>query len=258
MYNEIKKGLLPKYKDIEITVLDSIDSTNLEAKRLIANGLCDTAIIIANEQTNGRGRLGRSFYSPPSTGIYMSIVVQPKMTAFDALIITICTGVAVCQAINALTGKNPQIKWVNDIFLDGKKVCGILAEAVGNGVDGQIGSVVIGIGLNVTTVDFPDDIKDIASGINAHNVPKSRFVSEIINRLLSMLDNLDRQAIMEQYRSLSLVMNKTITYVRNGVEKNGNVINIDDEGRLLVETDSGIDVLCSGEISLGSSNFTEK
>ena len=111
-------------------MLKSVDSTNNEAKRMTANGFRENALIVANEQTKGRGRLGREFYSPKNTGIYMSFLLSTDVKISDAVQITTATAVAVVRAIESLTDLRPMIKWVNDVYLGNKKVCGILTEAV--------------------------------------------------------------------------------------------------------------------------------
>lgn len=120
----IRTHLAPTYQDIQIKVYANVDSTNDEAKRLLANGLKDKALIVANSQTHGKGRQGRSFYSPPGSGVYMSLILQPKADLSQAIATTTMAAVAVTEAIEETTTISPQIKWVNDVYVDGKKICG--------------------------------------------------------------------------------------------------------------------------------------
>ena len=129
---------------VELYFYDSIDSTNTQAKRLLAEGLSGKALITANEQTAGRGRQGRSFYSPKNTGIYYSYVFHPKKTLADAVFITTAAAVSVIRAIERLSTVKPTIKWVNDVYVEGKKVCGILTEAVSDFESGALESVIAG------------------------------------------------------------------------------------------------------------------
>ena len=246
---KIRAHLDRRFRNIGVYVFDSIDSTNLEARRRLSAGSGEATLIFADEQTKGRGRLGRSSYSPSSTGVYMTLILPREAAAGSAMLTTICAGVAVCGAISKLTGKEPKIKWVNDVFLDGKKVCGILAEMIES-------RIIVGVGINLTTDDFPDDIISVAGSIKT-DVSRSRLTAEVANRLLGMVTGFDREAVMREYRELSLVLGKRISYIRSGTKKDGVVSGIDDEGRLVVQTAEGIDLIGSGEISLGSESFAE-
>ena len=138
--------------DLDLFLYPVIDSTNDEAKRLIKSGTTPPFLVAANEQTHGRGRQGKSFYSPADTGIYMSLVLSFS-DGESISKITVIASVAVCKAIEKLTGLKPEIKWVNDVYLNGKKICGILCESVIGGTD--LTPVIIGVGLNLSTTDFP-------------------------------------------------------------------------------------------------------
>lgn len=151
---------------LELKVFNSIDSTNNEAKRMTADGFRGNALIVANEQTKGRGRLGRSFYSPKNTGIYMSFLFSTNAKLSGAVLVTTAAAVAVVRAIESLTNIRPMIKWVNDIYIGNKKVCGILTEAVTDVETGSMQSIIIGIGVNISTEDFPDDIAHTATSLN--------------------------------------------------------------------------------------------
>ena len=129
-----------------------IDSTNKEAKKYVSEGGALPAMILADRQTAGRGRMGRSFYSPANTGIYMSIILRPNLTVMDSILVTTSSSVAICDAIRKVTGIECQIKWINDIYLNNKKVGGILTESCGNLNDSNIDYLILGIGINCTFV----------------------------------------------------------------------------------------------------------
>lgn len=237
-----------------ISVLETVDSTNTYAKKLAASGAKSGTVVIANHQTAGRGRLGRSFYSPESTGLYMSLLIRNEHAPLDPSALTIAAGVAVCRAINTVCGKTPQIKWVNDIFLDSKKVCGILAEA---GTDsGVLSYIIVGIGLNVSTQIFPGELQSIAASLG-ENINRSVIAGEIIKEFYELRPLCGTQELINEYKSLSLILGKKITFTQDGTEYCGIASDINIEGNLLVRLDNSKTVtLQSGMISLGSGNFT--
>ena len=143
--------------DIEVLYLESVDSTNKEAMRRALDEPTKTALIVSNNQTQGKGRLGRSFYSPPDTGIYMSFLFRPKFDVSKSVIVTAAAATAVCRSIEKVTGIKCSIKWVNDIYSRGQKVSGILTEAVSGFETGAIEYLIVGIGINCTTVNFPKE-----------------------------------------------------------------------------------------------------
>lgn len=236
--------------DPEIFVFEKIDSTNSEAKRRISDIGDAEAIFATLEQTAGRGRRGRSFYSPKESGLYFSIVLHPSLTLNDATSLTTATAVAVCEAIKEATKKDPKIKWVNDIFIDGKKVCGILTEAVSDFESGTVQAVIIGIGINLTTEDFPEDLQGIASSLGTR-VIRNALVADIFKRVRAICLSLPDKAFMNDYRKNCLVLGRSVNFEQNGVVFNARALNVEDDGTLLVETDSSeIMRLNSGEISV--------
>lgn len=239
------------HKDINVISYKEVDSTNNEAKRLVASGFNHTALIVAEAQTAGRGRQGRSFYSPEHTGIYMTLVIQPQINMFDAVSITTAAAVAVVRAIKKLTDKTLQIKWVNDIYLDGKKLCGILTEAVTDFESGMTQNVVIGIGMNISTAYFPDDIAKTAVSLNLNSITRNRLIAGIADEVLNVSDNLSDKSYLREYRECSLVLGKHITYSKNGIIYHAIATAIDDTGGLVVMRDNGeTEELRSGEISV--------
>ena len=175
---KLKAGF--KY-DCELFYYPTIDSTNTQAKRLLKEGEKPPFLVVASEQTAGRGRQGKSFYSPKNTGIYLSLVISEKADE-DMVSVTTAASVAVCRAVEKLTDEKPEIKWVNDVYVNGKKVCGILCESVLDGQDSA--SVIIGIGVNITTSHFPSEIEN--AGSLCLDVEKEALVAEITNELFKV------------------------------------------------------------------------
>lgn len=252
----VSEWLPPEYKDNIIKVYKSVTSTNTVAKKMAAEGAKNGTVIISEEQTAGRGRRGNSFYSPAKTGLYMSVILRTGELSADTDIYTVCAGCAVCGAIERLTDKKPLIKWVNDIFLDGRKICGILSEATVDIEIGCIDSIVVGIGLNLSTDDFPDDIRAKAGSLG-ESLPRSRVAAAVIEQLFCCLNRI-REENIEDYKRHSLVLGMEVGFVRNGAECVGRAVDIDSLGRLLVETAEGVVTLNSGEISLKSWQNTEE
>jgi BirA family transcriptional regulator, biotin operon repressor / biotin---[acetyl-CoA-carboxylase] ligase len=247
----IHSSLTGKYKDLSVFSYKEVDSTNNEAKRLIASGFDRAALITAESQTAGRGRYGRTFYSPEQTGIYMTMVIHPKIDIYNAVSITTAASVAVVRAIETLTNAKPQIKWVNDIYLDNKKLCGILTEAVTGFESGITQSIIIGIGININTVNFPADIAGIAVSLNPDGITRNKLTAEIAKNILDISENLSDKSYLDEYRAHSLVLEKYITYYKNGDAYNAKAVAVDDAGGLVVMDDNGLtEVLRSGEISI--------
>ena len=191
-------------KQFPIYVYQQIGSTNTEAKQQALNGAPHGTIILAEEQTQGRGRLGRKFYSPKGTGIYMSIILRPQLHLNQAIQVTTTVAVAVCRVIEKLTNQNPHIKWVNDIYLGKQKICGILTEAVTDFESGQVEFIILGIGLNVNTVDFPADLHEIAGSLNPKDVTRNQLCAHLLNELFSLFSKLNDPQVLEEYKSCLL------------------------------------------------------
>jgi len=252
----ITKFLHEKYNSIPIQVYKSIPSTNTEAKMKILQGAIHGSVIISDEQTNGRGRFGRDFYSPPQSGIYMSIVLKPHLNMKNSMLITTAAAVAVCLSIDNFSDKKSQIKWVNDIYLDNKKICGILTEAVTDFESGNVESVIIGIGLNVTTSEtsFPDDLKTIAGSIqNSYEgfISRNKLAADIINKILYMCETLEDRSFLKIYKERSMTIGQNILYKRNDKWIEAYAEDIDDYGGLIVTLNNGQKIsLNSGEITI--------
>lgn len=234
--------------DIDVIYYPTVDSTNNVCKKLLANGKKGSFLVAADEQTAGRGRQGKSFFSPARTGVYFSLVIRPGSTLSSAVAVTTASAVAVCRAIESLSNKNPKIKWVNDVYLDGKKICGILTEAVTNFEDGTVDSLIIGIGINISTEKFPRDI-DMAGSLNA-DINKNSLIGEVVNRLLSIL-RCESGDFIDYYRSRSMVIGQRIKFIKDRKVTPATAIAIDEKGGLEVELENGErQILRSGEISI--------
>lgn len=258
------KDEILRYSDKEkgspsFIVLDTVDSTNNYAKRLAAGGAEDGTVVVANEQTGGKGRMGRNFFSPPGTGIYMSVILRPHAAAAEAATATISACVAVCRVIERLSGCSPKIKWVNDIFSGGKKVCGILAEGAGDFHDGVPEYTVIGIGINVCTpaCDFPEEIRKTAGSIQIHGITRNKIIAEIADEVLGICRTPVTADILAEYKSRLFLLGTDIEYRRGAETRHGRAVDVNRFGNLIVEDENGgTVVLSSGEVTLKSENFS--
>lgn len=226
-------------ENINIIRLQEIDSTNSEAKRRAQAGEKLPMLVVSESQTAGRGRIGRSFFSPDGTGLYMSLAYKADGDMTEAVKITSAAAVAVCLAIEELSDKKPMIKWVNDVYIDGKKVCGILTEATKAGDDTVI---VLGIGVNCRTEIFPEDIKNIAGSVGINDTEV--LCEKIIGHVLRFISGGE---FITEYRRRSLVLGKEIAYTENGITKRGVAAEVADSGALVLSDGT---TLNSGEITV--------
>ena len=246
-------------RDIEITKYESVTSTNAVAKQA-APLLQKDMLIISAHQSEGRGRLGRSFFSPFCSGIYMSLCLHTDLCAKDLSLITTAAAVAVAQTLEEETGKTFGIKWVNDIYLDDKKVCGILTEGVLDPVTNSPYCAVLGIGINLVAPvgGYPEDIKNIAGAVfetDCSDEVKDKIIAGIINRFYNFYDNITEKPFLKEYRNRSILDGKTVFYVKDEKTYQGKVLGIDDDLSLLVKQDDGtIKALSTGEVTLHRDN----
>ena len=251
-------------KPCKVQVLDVVDSTNTYAKAL--GEVKVPTLIIANEQTNGRGRLGRSFYSPSSKGIYMTIAFEPDFGIDKAMLITSLTAVAVCKSFEETIGIGPKIKWVNDIYLQGQKVCGILTEAESNFETGTISKIIVGIGINCFEQEFPEEIKDKATYIKnpQKEFDRNQLIATVVNKFFELVDNFDKTKPLRDYKSRSMILGQPILIYgtnQSALPENGGrgikarAIDIDENGGLVVEYLEGVmsrqmETITSGEVTI--------
>lgn len=245
----IRALLGEKYCSNIITVYKSIDSTNTEAKRSAMLGAAHGTVIAADTQTNGRGRHGHSFYSPAGTGLYLSVVLKPEKPLADCTLTTIAAADALADTIEELTDCKPEIKWVNDILVDGRKVCGILTEAISDIESGMAEAIIVGAGVNISTRDFPPEIANTAGSLKS-SVTRNKLAAGIISRLLDYTAEADSKRILSDYRRRSAALGETVTFTRNGKLITALATDINDAGNLIVQTSNGTEVLKSGEISI--------
>ena len=251
----IRDFLPSEYKSIDIEVYDILDSTNLKARQLSDDGASHGTVVIALQQTAGRGRLGRDFFSPRE-GLYLSIIIKPSFALDRAAAVTTAAAVAVAEAVEKVCGKQAGIKWVNDIFLNGKKVCGILTEAVSDVETGMIDSLVLGIGINVTTPPeaFPPEVRQIAGPVfepGEKSIPKNELAANLLNEVLGHAEELGSHRHMEEYRKRCFILGKNVRFHKEEKDYTGVAKEICDDGSLLVALDQGGDIrLQSGEVSV--------
>ena len=252
----ISANLKPDTKVSRVICLKEIDSTNNYAKKLVMNeGASHGTLIAANHQTSGRGRHGHNFYSPPGTGLYMSLILRPSVEASEFQMITIAAAAAVCLTIEKLYPSSKgdiKIKWVNDIFFRGRKIAGILTEALTNFENGEIESVIVGIGINVSTKKFDDYASGIAGSIfqgEEFIFGRDELCAGTADYIMDFADNLNSSELIALYRERSMLIDKDITYMKNETNHSGHVERIDDRGRLVILNDEGeIETLSSGEV----------
>ncbi|WP_157159537.1 biotin--[acetyl-CoA-carboxylase] ligase [Brachyspira pilosicoli] len=255
----IKNNML-KYADkFDFIIHKTVASTNIIARELAINGAESGTVVIAEEQTNGYGRNGKSFFSPYGTGIYMSIILNLKKEKkiFNSSFITTAAAMAVSKSIEEISNENTQIKWVNDVFINGKKVCGILTEGAFSFEDGKLDYAVIGIGVNVNFPKngFPKELNNIAASINSKNNANSNTKSDIRNILVAkILENLydyyfNDVNFYEEYKKRSFLIGKKVSININNKEHIVKVLDIDKTFALVAEFQDGkIDKIVSGSI----------
>lgn len=238
-----------------LLVLETVDSTNDYLKRR-ASELAEGTVVIANEQTGGKGRLGRKFFSPPSMGIYMSMLLKPDCAPLDAATLTANVAVAVCRAIEKVSPFSPDIKWINDLILRGKKICGILCES--SITDHKLDYVIVGIGLNVITRfdDFPMDIRRLAGSIYSQTgevIDRGQLIMAIIQELDAMYTawKENPRVYLEEYRRRCKMLGQQVEIYSS--EGNFNVVaqDISDDFGLTVRYENGeVKTLHAGEVSI--------
>ncbi len=234
--------------------LDCVDSTNTYAKALAFNGAPHGTAVIASRQTGGRGRMGRSFYSPQGSGLYLSVILRPACKPVELMHLTCGAAVAVCDALENLTGHRPQVKWINDLVWENKKLGGILTE-LGFDSSGNVDYAVVGIGINCMTPagGYPADIQNIATALDAicdFPISPAAAAAAILCQLENTADRLiaEKASIMERYRLDCLTIGKQVC-TSDGVT--GIATQIDDSGALLLSIADGTEQwVQSGEVSV--------
>lgn len=252
----IGKYLNENCKGMEITVLPEASSTNTLLREKAEGGAPDGSVLLANRQTAGRGRMGRSFYSPSDTGVYLSLLLRPAgLSPAQAMRLTTIAAVAACEAIEAVADKKAAIKWVNDVYLEGKKVSGILTEASFGLENNSLEYVVLGIGFNAYPPEggFPEELAEIAGSIfeKRQNDGKNHLAAAFLNRFMAYYTAAETEEYVEKYRARSFVIGKEIRVLSREGGKRARALDVDHDCRLLVEYPDGTrEALSSGEISV--------
>ena len=240
---------------------DTVDSTNTVCKNLAAQGAPSGTAVIARRQTAGRGRLGRRFESPAGKGIYLSLVLRPGLPMTEAQAVTVSAAVAVCRAVKRLCGLDLGIKWVNDLYYNGKKVCGILTEAGADIESGQLEWLVVGIGLNLTSrpEDWPEELRSIAGSLYPGGpapVSRAALAGAIARELLGLCPAFD---CLDEYRARCFVPGHWVTVCTGTESYAAKAVAIDDAGRLIVQREGGrTEALRHGEVSIRPSPLAVK
>ncbi len=239
-----------------LTVLDEVDSTNNAAKKLASAGAVHGTTVTAERQTGGKGRLGRTFVSPPGTGVYMSVIVRPDFGLDVASMITSAAAVAAARAVEKLSGADVQIKWVNDLYMNGRKICGILTEASLGMEMSSLDYAVIGIGVNVRSVraEFDSELQSVATSVEDETglkLDRSALCAEILNELEVWLGRVTDRGFLPEYRRRELLTGHEITASVGGQTMSGLATGVDDNANLIVQLPDGTERhLSSGEASL--------
>ena len=251
----IEKHLKNNIFDIE--VVKSVSSTNTVLRQKAEQGEKEGAVLIAEEQTQGRGRMGRDFFSPGNTGIYMSILLRPSLSAEKSVMITTCAAVAVAEAIEEVAKKEAKIKWVNDIFCGDKKVCGILTEASLAIESGTLAYAVLGIGINVFPPEnnFPSEIESIADSVfescDMAKNPRSTLIAKVLENFWRYYKDIENRPHFEQYKKRSMVLSQPITVISGRDSYEAKAIDLDENFNLKIILPNGrIRYLNSGEVSI--------
>ncbi len=238
---------------LTVRVMDECDSTNSRLKRE-ADRLPADSVLIARRQTGGRGRLGRSFFSPEGTGLYMSLLLRPDFPAEDLPLVTPAAAVAVCRAVESVYGVETKIKWVNDVYARGKKICGILTEAV-FAPTGALSHAVLGIGVNVSPPPggFPEDIAPVAGAVLPAPAPETlpSLAAAILSEFYNLYSALPETDLYSAYAPRLLYVGQYINVLRGDSTRRALVLGTDTRCRLLVRYPDGErEALSGGEITV--------
>ncbi|MBE5039349.1 biotin--[acetyl-CoA-carboxylase] ligase [Ructibacterium gallinarum] len=253
-------GMLPYLNDPKaenrIFVFDTVDSTNSELKRMALKGAVSGTVVVADHQSAGRGRLGRSFYSPPESGVYLSVLLRTGLPVERAVLSTTAASVVACRTIENVTGKQPKIKWVNDLYLRGHKVCGILTEAITDFETGTVEALIVGIGINCTTV-FHGELEKVAGCVVEAGEIRSirnKMAAELINQLNDLENMMATGCFLDEYRSKSMVLGQEV-YILQEPGKYYTAVDIGQHGELILRgADGKKRTLENGEVSIRLTN----
>jgi len=248
--HEIREGLGTELIGRKVVVYDSISSTNDVAWELAADGVDEGLVVLAEEQTRGRGRMGRTWHSPRG-GLWMSVLLRPDPPTERATVLTTAASVAVARAIRSYPGCNATIRWPNDILVKGKKVAGVLVET--RTTTSLRGTFILGVGVNVNCVELPDDLRATATILALHSKEPIRR-AELARSIIRNFDDLyleilrgEYAAIAEEWPAMSSTIGRRITIIQNGRTYRGEVVDIDPVAGLMVRLDRGFARAFKGE-----------
>lgn len=255
MYNEqiIREELLEYNEKIRFLFKEETESTNDDLDLLAKKGECEGLVIIAESQTGGKGRMGRTFHSPKGSGIYMSILLRPSFQAEHCNLLTPMAAVALCDALFEVLKIKADIKWVNDIYLDDKKAAGILTKAAFSG--GSADYAIVGVGINVTVPKegFHEDIKNIAGALkdNVNESECDRLTGSFLRHFMRYYNALPSVTFFDGYKNRLLYLGEKVTVTEKGGTYKARATDIDERFRLKVKTETGEErVLYTEEISV--------
>ncbi len=252
---EIKSNLSADIIGCNVRYFDTVGSTNDEAKKAAGNGAPSGTVIAASAQTSGKGRLGRSWVSPPAGGLYFSVIVRPDISPYDAAGMTLAAGLCTCLALRNRTGLDCKIKWPNDIIIGNKKICGILTEM--SAQTDKIDYAVIGIGINVLNRSFPEEISHKASSLfiesGGTEFSKTEIICAVLNELDKHYSDLTggfSESFIDIYKTLCATLDRNISVIRGGKEIIGKAISINSRGELVVLCNGELTTVNSGEVTV--------
>lgn len=247
---------LPAERLETVCCLETVDSTNRRLRELAADGAPEGQVLLADGQERGRGRFGRDFFSPRGQGVYLSMLLRPEGAPADAVSLTAWVAAAVCGAVSRVCGVRPGIKWVNDLILDGRKVCGILTEILLESESGCIQNVIVGVGLNVaeTEQDFPEALRATATSLReaaGRRFSRAQLAAEII----AALDGLRRDwpgekaRYLREYRAAGVTVGRRVCVEHGGERFCAEAVAVNDDFSLAVRRDDGrLENLSGGEV----------
>lgn len=240
----------------QVIYLEETDSTNEQAKRLAEEGAVHGTLVIAEQQNNGKGRRGRSWSSPHGTDIFMSLVLKPELKPECASMVTLVAALSVCQAVEAVTGLKPMIKWPNDLVLNKRKVTGILTEMSAD--PGRIQYIVLGIGINVNRLEFPIELKDMATSLRleaGRQISREELTEAFLKYFEDDFEQYEKtgdlRTLMGEYNKRLINRGNEVRILEPAGEYSGKALGINEKGGLMVERENyRIEVITSGEVSV--------
>lgn len=254
---EIRRFRAPETADLPVAYHARVDSTNRAARQWALAAAPHGAAVVADEQTAGRGRFGRSFLSPPGMGLYLSVILRPDWPPEWLPLLTIFVAVAACDAIAAVAGCRPQIKWVNDLLMGGRKLAGILTELSLEGESGRVDSAVVGIGINCHAAAFPADLAAKATSLEAETerrIRRAQLAAALLDRFFDMAGHGQPARYADdlaRYRADCVTLGRRVLVSSPAGTRTGQALAVTDSGALTVRFDGGrTEDLSSGEVSL--------